>query len=138
MKKKFSVTPKDKNDWTNFTKNLGYLYDKEKYFTENNIKKNKIKKIDLHGLTLNNANKVVKKFIIDFSEEGYKKFLIITGKGLKSKNIANPYISETMNVLKNSVPDFIKRDEELSVKVKKITKAEQKDGGEGAIYVFLK
>ncbi len=138
MKKKNSVTPKDRKDWTNFTKNLGSLYDKEKYFVGNDLKKNKIKKIDLHGLTLDNANQVVKKFIIDFSEEGFKKFLIITGKGLRSKNIVNPYISETMSVLKNSVPDFIKRDEELSLKVKKITKAEQKDGGEGAIYVLLK
>tara|TARA_B100000029_G_C17528838_1_gene942616 strand:- start:123 stop:539 length:417 start_codon:yes stop_codon:yes gene_type:complete len=138
VKKKNSVTPKDRKDWTNFTKNLGSLYDKEKYFVGNDLKKNKIKKIDLHGLTLDNANQVVKKFIIDFSEEGFKKFLIITGKGLRSKNIVNPYISETMSVLKNSVPDFIKRDEELSLKVKKITKAEQKDGGEGAIYVLLK
>jgi DNA-nicking Smr family endonuclease len=92
----------------------------------------------LHGLSLNQANKIVKKFIIESFEGGYKKLLIITGKGLRSKVHKNPYLSEQMNVLKYSVPEFIKNDEDLFEKISRISTADLKDGGEGAFYIFFK
>ena len=92
----------------------------------------------MHGLSLNQANKVAKKFIIESFVQGYKKLLIITGKGLRSKAHNNPYLSEQMNVLKHSVPEFIKKDEDLFGKISRISTADLKDGGDGAFYVFLK
>ena len=92
----------------------------------------------MHGLSLNQANKIVKKFIIESFEKGYKKILIITGKGLKSKVHKNPYLSEQMNILKYSVPEFIKNDEDLFEKINRISTADLKDGGEGAFYIFFK
>jgi len=107
-------------------------------FVEQNIKINKVKKLDLHGFSLDEANKAVKKFIIKYFDIGYKKLLIVTGKGLRSKSQDNPYLSKKLNILKYSVPEYIQNDNDLSQKFIRITKASLKDGGEGAIYVFLK
>ena len=138
MKKKYSATSRDKEDWFAFTKNLGKVYDKDVDFVGQNIGKNKLKKLDLHGHSLSQANYLVKKFILTSFSNGYKKLLIITGKGLRSKVHNNPYLSEDMNVLKHSVPDFIKNDEDLFSKISSISTASLKDGGEGAFYVFLR
>ena len=138
MKKKYSVAPKDKKDWITFTKHLVNVYDKDAVFLRQNTTVNKIGRLDLHGLSLSQANKVAKKFIIESFAKDYKKLLIITGKGLRSKVHNNPYLSEQMNVLKHSVPEFIKNDEDLFGKISKISTADLKDGGEGAFYIFLK
>ena len=138
MKKKYPVAPKDKRDWIDFTKRLENIYDKDVDFTKQNISANKIRKLDLHGLSLNQANKIVKKFIIESFEDGFKKLLIITGKGLRSKVHKNPYFSEQMNVLKHSVPEFIKNDEDLFEKISRMSTADLKDGGGGAFYIFLR
>ena len=138
MKKKYSVAPKDKKDWLTFTKHLENIYDKDANFAKSRTIVNKIKKLDLHGLSLEDANKIVKKFIIKSFEDGYKKLLVITGKGLRSKAYKNPYLSERMNVLKHSVPEFIRNDEDLFDKISRMSKANPKDGGEGAFYISLK
>ena len=138
MKKKYPVTPKDKKDWIDFTKHLEDVYDKEINFIKKYSATDKIRRLDLHGLSLNLANKIVKKFIIESFETGYTKLLIITGKGLRSKVNKNPYLSQQMNVLKYSVPEFINNDEDLFGKIRKISKADIRDGGEGAFYIFLK
>ena len=138
MKKKYSVTIKDKKDWITYTKHLEDVYDKETNLIKQNTTTNKIRRLDLHGLSLNIANKTAKKFIIKSFEDGYKKLLIITGKGLRSKVYKNPYLSEQMNILKYSVPEFIKNDEDLFDKISKISRADLKDGGDGAFYIFLK
>ena len=138
MKKKYTITSKDKKDWIDFTKRLENIFDKDTNFIKQNTSVNKIGKLDLHGLSLNQANKIVKKFIIESFEKGYKKILIITGKGLKSKVHKNPYLSEQMNILKYSVPEFIKNDEDLFEKINRISTADLKDGGEGAFYIFFK
>ena len=138
MKKKHFVTPKDKKDWDVFTKQMGDISPKESDLLKENIEINKVKKLDLHGSSLIEANKIVKKFIIESFNNGYKKLLVVTGKGLRSKSYNNPYVSEKLNVLRYSVPEFIKNDENLNNKISRISKAEIKDGGEGAIYIFLK
>ena len=138
MKKKFFVTSKDKEDWLSYTRNPKDIHSKE----ENNKKKYNenffSKSLDLHGLSLDEANKVTKNFITECSEKGYRKLIIITGKGLRSKKYEDPYVSDKTSILKNSIPDYIYNDPDLSTIVDKISKAEQKDGGDGAIYVFLK
>ena len=117
---------------------MGNINPKEVDLPNEKTEINKVQKLDLHGFSLDEANKIVKKFIIESSNRGYKKLLVITGKGLRSKSYSNPYISEKLNVLRNSVPEFIKDDEDLRNKISKVLEADIRDGGEGAIYIFLK
>ena len=138
MKKKYSVTSKDKKDWDVFTKQMGNISVKESDFLKENVQINKIKKLDLHGSSLVEANERVKNFIIKSFNSGYKKLLVITGKGLRSKSSGNPYLSETLSTLKYAVPEYIRNDESLNKKITRISEADLKDGGTGAIYIFLK
>ena len=138
MKKKYSASSKDKKDWIDFTEQIGTVSPKESDFFKQNTKKNKIRKLDLHGLSLIEANKSVRRFITESFDDGYKKLVIVTGKGSRSRSYDNPYISERLSMLKYSVPEYIKNDENLNYKINKITEADPKDGGEGAIYIFLK
>lgn len=117
---------------------MGDISPKESDLLKENIEINKVKKLDLHGSSLIEANKIVKNFIIESFNNGYKKLLVVTGKGLRSKSYNNPYVSEKLNVLRYSVPEFIKNDENLNNKISRIAQADIKDGGEGAIYIFLK
>ena len=136
-KKDFSVS-RDKEDWLKYLKNPTDVYDKEIDSKNINYNRNKVKRLDLHGLSLEKANNATKEFIIKFYNEGYRKLIIVTGKGLRSKKYEDPYVSDKTSILKNSIPDYIYNDPDLSTIVDKISKAEQKDGGDGAIYVFLK
>ena len=138
VKKKYVATFQDKKDWIDFTKQIDNISVKEADLLQENIQINKVPKLDLHGSSLTVSNKIVKEFIIEFFHHGYKKLLLVTGKGLRSKSYNNPYVSEKLNVLKYSVPEFIKNDENLNNKISRTSKAAIKDGGEGAIYIFLK
>ena len=138
MKKKYTVSSKDKNDWIAFTKQIGSINPKEADFSQTNTAINKVRKLDLHGHSVSESNKIVKKFIVESFDCGYKKLLIVTGKGSRSKSYDNPYVSEKLSVLRYSVPEFIKNDENLNNKINRISTADIKDGGEGAIYIFLK
>ena len=138
MKKKYFVTSKDKKDWAVFTKQMGNIRAKESDILKNNSETNRVKKLDLHGFSLIEANKILNKFITQSFDRGYKKLLVVTGKGLRSKAHNNPYISEKLSMLKYSVPEYIKNNENLNQKISRISQANLKDGGEGAIYIFLK
>jgi len=138
VKKKYTATSKDKKDWIDFTKQIDNISAKEADYLQESIETNKVPKLDLHGFSLAEANQIVKKFVIKSSNRGYKKLLVITGKGLRSKSYNNPYLSEKLNVLKYSVPEFLKNDEDSKHKISRILRADVKDGGEGAIYIFLK
>ena len=117
---------------------MGKINPKKEDFLVENKNKNVVPRLDLHGFSLSEANKMVKKFIIKSFDDGYKKLLVITGKGTRSKSYNNPYISDKLNILRYSVPEFIKNEENLKDKINQISEAEIKDGGEGAIYIFLK
>ena len=138
MKKKYVVSSKDKKDWFDFTKQIDNISPKEADLLEQSVEINKIKKLDMHGSSLIVANKILKKFIIESFNNGCKKLLIVTGKGLRSKSHDNPYLSEKLSVLKYAIPEYIQNDEDLKHKVGKISKADLKDGGAGAMYIFLK
>ncbi len=132
------LTDKDKKDWNNFASSKDQIPNKDQ--EENIINNNKLTKlIDLHGFSLESANKVIEKFIINSYEVGVKKIIIVTGKGKRSKVTENPYVSEDLSILKNSVPEFIKSNLNLMKKIKKITtEANIEDGGSGAFYLYLK
>ena len=130
MKKKYFASSKDKKDWTDFTKQMSNISVKESDFLEENQQKIKVRKLDLHGYSLDDANKVTKKFIIESFNKRYNKLLIVTGKGLRSKSYDSPYVSKKLGVLKNSVPEHIKNDENLNSillkSLKQIRKTEEK------------
>ena len=138
VKKKYKATLKDKKEWIEFTEHFNDVYDKDASTRKNNVNSDRFRKIDLHGYSLDEANQIVKNFIINSFDNGYKRLLIITGKGSRSKTHNNPYLSEKLSVLKNSVPDYIKNDKSLEDKVLQISKADLKDGGEGAISIILR
>ena len=113
----------DKKIWELFTENLTNIYDKDEYSINASALINIPKKIDLHGLSLDEANIQVKKFINTSFQNNLEKILVITGKGLRSKAKDDPYKSISMSILKNSVPDFINNDKQLSSKILKIRSA---------------
>ncbi len=138
MKKKYTVSSKDKKDWIDFTQNIDDVQPKEDDLQKENPQINQLPKLDLHGYSLSESNVIVKKFITETFELGYKKLLIVTGKGSRSKSYDNPYVSEKLHVLKYSIPEFIKNDEDIKNKISNVSEADIRDGGEGAIYIFLK
>ena len=130
------ISEKDKKDWNDFLEKSEKLPNKDLEKKENKL--NIIKSLDLHGYTLDEANKKVERFLIDCFNQKIFKVIIVTGKGLHSQNDKDPYISKKFGILKNSVPDFIKNNSSLMKKIKTITDAEIEDGGSGAFYIFLK
>ena len=132
------ISDKDKKDWKNFISGKDKISNKDLKITKGKIKKKIIKKIDLHGFSLENANKVIEEFITQSFEEGVNKIIVITGKGLRSKNDENPYISKNLSILKYSVPEFIKSNTNLMKIIKNIKEADIEDGGKGAFYIYLK
>ena len=132
------ISDKDKKDWKSFISGKDKILNKDLKIIKGEIKKKIVKKIDLHGFSLENANKVIEEFIIKSFEEGANKIIVITGKGLRSKNDENPYISKNLSILKYSVPEFIKSSINLMKIIKNINEADIEDGGKGAFYIYLK
>ena len=135
IKKKY-LSKEDKKVWEDYIKNPSDIFDKDKSHLKKN--KNQRFKFDLHGFTLDEANKKVKEIMINCVEKKYKEILLITGKGIHSSNDKDTYISKDLGKLKFSVPNFIQTDEELSKLTLSISDADLKDGGEGAIIIKLR
>ncbi len=131
------ISNKDKQDWENFLKNKEKIPNKD-FVNKKNIRYEKIKKIDLHGYTIGEANKAVEQFIQNCFDENVTKIIVITGKGLRSKNVENPYLSRDLSILKYSVPEFIESNIDLTKIIIEITDAKTDDGGSGAFYIYLK
>ena len=131
-----NISDKDKKDWHKFINSTEKLPNKD--FKHHKNKNLKVKSIDLHGYTLDEANKTTEDLINKSFLEGINKLIIVTGKGLHSKNYADPFVSKDMSILKYSVPEYIKNNKELMKKINDIKEAEIKDGGSGAFYIYLK
>ena len=132
------LTDKDKKDWKNFTSSRDKVPNKDFKINKKNIKENAERIIDLHGFSLENANKIIEGFINNSYQEGIKKVIVVTGKGTRSKTANNPYLSRDLSILKHSVPEFIKSNSSLMNKIKQISEANIKDGGSGAFYIYFK
>tara|TARA_Y100000591_G_scaffold56114_1_gene44687 strand:+ start:121 stop:534 length:414 start_codon:yes stop_codon:yes gene_type:complete len=131
-----NISDKDKKDWEDFLSSNKKLPNKDL----NKIKNNNLKTnhIDLHGYSLEEANKKIKNFIISSYENKITKLIVVTGKGLHSNNLSNPYVSKDLSILKHSVPEFIKNDNELMRIIIEIKEASIEDGGSGSFYIYLK
>jgi len=131
------ISDKDKQDWENFLKNKEKIPNKD-FVNKKNVRYEKIKKIDLHGYTIEEANIAVEQFIQKCFDESVTKIIVITGKGLRSKNVENPYLSKDLSILKYSVPEFIESNLILTKMIIETTDAKIEDGGSGAFYIYLK
>ena len=130
------ISDKDKKDWESFISSDEKLVNKD---SENQSNKNfSLRSIDLHGYTLNEANNVVEEFIEKAFLDKVNKLIVVTGKGIHSKNEKDPYVSKELGILKYSVPEFISNNPGLMSMINEITDAKIEDGGTGAFYIFLK
>ena len=136
MIKKKSLSKEDQKVWEDYTRNPSDIIDKDKNYSRT-VNKERFK-FDLHGYTLDDANKKVREIILSCKENNYKEILLITGKGLHSKNEKDIYVSKNFGTLKYSVPEFIKSEKDLSNFIISISEAEIKDGGAGALLIKLK
>ena len=130
------ISDKDKKDWEEFLSKNDKIPNKD--YNSNTKKSFKIRTLDLHGYSLDKANKKVKDFIFESFNNQVRKLIIVTGKGLHSNNEKDPYRSEKLGILRYSVPEFIKSDNELMKIIYETKEANIEDGGQGAIYIFLK
>ena len=130
------ISNKDKKDWENFINNEEKLIDKDSKKKTN--KTFSTKSIDLHGYTLEEANKAVENFITKSFKDSINRLIVVTGKGIHSNNEKNPYVSKDLSILKFSVPDFISNNQKLMRMIYDIQDAKIQDGGSGAFYIYLK
>jgi len=135
--KKKDLSKEDKETWDNFTREPSDIYDKDLQIADDNLRRNRLR-YDLHGFTLEDANKKVKDLILSGIRNKFKEILLITGKGLHSNTDEDTYVSKNLSKLRFSVPEFINSCDELSKFVVSISEASLKDGGSGAILIKLK
>ena len=131
------ISDKDKKDWQEFINNNERLENKDKEIQKDqkNFKK---KSIDLHGYTLENANKAINDFVNKCYLEGIRNIKVITGKGSRSKNKENPYLSTDLSILKYSVPNYIKNNSELMKKIKELDFDSVNNISQGTFDILLK
>ena len=131
-----NISEKDKKDWENFLSKKEKLPNKDIKIDKKITFKTR--SIDLHGYTLEEANKYIESFIIKSYQEKINKLIVVTGKGIHSQNEKDPYVSKDLSILKYSVPEFISNNNNLMKIINEMKDAKIEDGGSGAFYIFLK
>ena len=131
-----NISNKDKKDWENFLSKNETLPNKDSQLLNSNTPGPIT--CDLHGFSLENANKKIEEIILSSYEKGIRKIIIVTGKGLHSENEKDPYVSKDLGILKYSVPEYINNNKALMKLINEIKEASVEDGGSGAFYIFLK
>ena len=130
------ISDKDKKDWQNFLESSEKLQSKDVDQLKNQIILER--SIDLHGYTLEDANKQISEFIEYCYVNKVKKIIVITGKGMRSKNLEDPYQSKDLSILKYSVPEYIKNNNQLMNKIIKIDFESVNSPSKGNFDIFLK
>ena len=131
-----NISDKDKKDWQTFISSKEKIANKD--FKPQIRDHLKIKSIDLHGYTLEQANSAIEKFILKAFEERVSKLIVVTGKGIHSDVEKDPYVSKDLSILKYSVPNYIKNNSELMKKVKELDFDSVNDTSQGKFNIFLK
>ncbi len=131
-----NISNKDKKDWEKFINSNKKLPNKDLNYKKEINKK--IRSIDLHGYSLDEANKTIEIFITKAYSENINKLIVVTGKGLHSQNEKDPYVSKNLSILKYSIPEFISNNANLMSMINEMSDAKIEDGGGGAFYIFLK
>ena len=131
------ISEKDIKDWKEFTESNSKIENKDIDFVQ--LEKISNRTLDLHGLTLEIANKKIEQFIKYSFDKNVEKITVITGKGLRSKVDQNPYQSKDLSILKYSVPEFIRNNLELMSLIKNIDdQTENKNSGSFIIHLKSK
>ena len=130
------LSDKDKKDWQKFLDSTEKLQNKDVDQLNNQIISERT--IDLHGYTLEDANKKISEFIENCYANKVKKINVITGKGMRSKNLHDPYQSKDLSILKHSVPEYIKNNPELMSKIIRIDLDSVQSPSKGNFDIFLK
>jgi len=130
------ISDKDKKDWEKFVSNNEKLPNKDLNFIEKKI--GTYRSLDLHGYSLDEANKKVDDFIKSSYQDGIERITVVTGKGIHSTTELDPFVSKDLSILKYSVPNFVKNNDDLMKLIIDFKEADIKDGGSGAFYINLK
>ena len=130
------ISDKDRKDWQKFLDSSDKLYNKDVHQVNNRIISER--SIDLHGYTLEEANKKISEFIENCYVNKIKKINVITGKGMRSKNLDDPYQSKDLSILKHSIPEYIKNSPELMSKIIRIDFESVNSPSKGNFDIFLK
>ena len=130
------ISDKDKKDWEKFLSSKEKLPNKD--LKSSKEKTQKIRSLDLHGYTLQEANLKIENFVQQSYLDKVNKIIVVTGKGLHSQNEKDPYVSKDLSILRYSVPNFIKNNNELMKIINQMSSAKIEDGGSGAFYIYLK
>jgi len=107
--------------------------------TDEKLRKGKIKieaRCDLHGLNQIQAYDLLNQFIRTAVSKECRCVLVITGKG-KSRLSTASVIEPERGVLKQKVPQWL-AERDLATNILKTYPAQPKDGGTGAMYVYLR
>ena len=131
------ISEKDKQDWQNFLNSSDKLENKDQK-VPSTPRRYIAQSIDLHGYTLEEANQKMISYIEKCFLTGVNKINVITGKGLRSKNINDPYQSKNLSILKYSVPNFIKSNDQLMSKIISIDFEAVENPSMGNFDIFLK
>ena len=131
------ISDKDKKDWKNFINSKNRLEDKDSV-SETNKPIQTSTSIDLHGYTLDQANKKVSELILNSFEKGIRNINIITGKGNRSNNQKDVYQSKDLSILKYSVPNYISNNKDLMDKIINIDNQAVNEPACGSFNVLLK
>ncbi|WP_417605633.1 Smr/MutS family protein [Primorskyibacter flagellatus] len=92
-------------------------------------------RLDLHGMTLDQAHGALTGFILRAQSRGHRLVLIITGKG--ARHDPHDPAPRRRGVLKQQVPMWL-RMAPLGQAVMQISEAHIRHGGTGAYYVYLR
>jgi|TARA_B100001057_G_scaffold417038_1_gene435437 DNA-nicking Smr family endonuclease len=136
VKKKEDISQTDKKDWDEYTSRITDIVDKEELSTENNSARRF--KFDLHGYTLSEANIKAEEIISHCLKKNVYEILLITGKGIHSNTDNDVYSSKNYSKLRYSIPEYLNTNTNVANKISYISKADLKDGGDGAIIIKLK
>jgi|HubBroStandDraft_1064217.scaffolds.fasta_scaffold00020_101 DNA-nicking Smr family endonuclease len=95
-------------------------------------------KLDLHGMTQEDARAALDHFVADAYAAGKRAVLIITGKGLKPRTESgDPWRHQVGGVLKAMTPRWL-NEAPNRARVLAFTQAQPRHGGAGAIYVLIR
>ncbi|WP_370156190.1 Smr/MutS family protein [Ferrovibrio sp.] len=94
-------------------------------------------RIDLHGLTLANAERALSRFLRDGIAQQKRCLLVITGKGSSGSSAAELGFHPGRGVLRAWLPDYLRRGP-WREQVLGVAPARPDMGGSGAFYVLLR
>ena len=137
MNKRNKENKSDQKNWEEFINDPTNIFDKDNIDSKKRDSFKKFK-FDLHGYSIDKANSKIEELILKCLKEGIREILIITGKGIHSKNEENVYVSKDFSKLQSTIPNFIKNNSSINSNISSIKVAPEELGGNGALVIKLK